>query len=74
MLAMTQAFPKPCVAGKGLKGQNCNVTHCQAPNSAHHYNRVTHAWYCIDCAMRIEKSARLDGMSFYDDLKEALDA
>lgn len=69
-----QCFPKLVEQGKGLKGQNCNVTHCQAPNSAHHYNRVTQAWYCIDCAMRIEESARRDGMSFYDDLKGALDA
>lgn len=69
-----QCFPKPVEPGKGLKGQNCNVTHCQAPNSANHYNKVMRAWYCIDCATRIERSAQQDGLSFYDDLESAKDA
>lgn len=60
---------KKPMPGKGLKGKNCNVTHCQAPESAHYYNRVTQAWYCEECATRIENSAQRDGMTFFNDLK-----
>lgn len=54
--------------GKGLKGQNCNRTACQRPNSAHHFNRVMNAHYCIDCAQMIEAAANSDGESFYTDI------
>lgn len=64
--SFAQKKPQP---GKGIQGQNCNVTHCQEPESAHFYNRVTHAWYCRQCATRIEQSAQRDGMSLFDDLK-----
>lgn len=67
------AFSEPATSLKGVKGEACNVTHCQAPKSAHHYNRITQAWYCLDCATRIERAAKSDGMSFYSDLGEACD-
>jgi len=63
-------FPKAHEADKGKQGKNCNVTHCQEPNSAHHYNRITQAWYCRDCAERIERCAKADGMSFFSDLEK----
>jgi hypothetical protein len=62
-------FPKPATALKGVQGENCNVTHCQAPKSAFHFNSVTKAWYCRSCAARIESAAKCDGMSFYSDIK-----
>jgi hypothetical protein len=63
-------YPKPETAGKGKKGENCNVTHCQKPESAFYYNRVMNAWYCEDCALKIEASANAQGNSFYDNLEE----
>ena len=58
-------------AGKGKQGQNCNVTACQAPNSANHYNTAMQAWYCRRCATDIEHWANVDGNSFFSDLVEA---
>ena len=55
--------------GKGKQGLNCNVTACQAPDSAHHYNTVMQAWYCRRCAEDIEYWANKDGNSFYNDLE-----
>jgi hypothetical protein len=46
--------------GKGLEGQNCNVTACQKPDSAHHYNKVMHKWYCLECAEKIQYWALID--------------
>jgi len=54
--------------GEGQKGKNCNVTHCQRDNSAFYYNRVMDAYYCRHCAVKIERSAKQGGMSFFDDL------
>jgi len=54
---------------KGLEGGSCNVTACQSPHSAHYYNRVMDAWYCLDCATEIERFARFDGMSLFDNLE-----
>ena len=68
---MTLYEPKAITPGKGFKGKNCNVTHCQKPESAKHFNRVTRAWYCFECASRIEASANLDGNSWFTDLKVA---
>jgi hypothetical protein len=53
---------------KGVKGGPCNVTHCQKPESAHHYNKIMKAYYCRECAERIEAAAKVGGISFYDDL------
>lgn len=53
------------LSDKGQKGLNCNVTACQKPNSAHHFNNVTKAYYCLECAQKIEYWANKDGMSFY---------
>ena len=61
--------PKPTGSGKGLEGQNCNVTSCQKENSAHHYNKVMRAWYCKSCAEKIEYWAVVDGMSFFDGIE-----
>lgn len=58
--------PKP---GKGLEGQNCNVTSCQKENSAHHFNSVMKAWYCRKCAEKIEYWARVDGMTFFENVE-----
>lgn len=58
--------PKAPLPGKGLEGQNCNVTQCQKPNSAHHFNTVMRAWYCLECAEKIEYWANKDGNSFYE--------
>lgn len=65
---MNNPYHKEITEGKGKKGQNCNVTHCQEPDSAHFFNKVMQAWYCWRCATRIEKAANRDDMSFYDDL------
>lgn len=60
---------KPVGAGKGLQGQNCNVTSCQKENSAHHFNTVMKAWYCKSCAEKIEYWAKVDGMSFFEGIE-----
>ena len=60
--------PKPITKDKGKKGKNCNVTHCQKPDSAHFYNNAKCTWYCYECATDIEESAQLQRMSFFDDL------
>lgn len=52
--------------GKGLKGENCNVAACQKPNSADYYNRYMAAWYCRECAVKIETVARRDGMTMFN--------
>lgn len=43
--------------GKGKQGENCNRTACQEPKSAHFFNKATNAWYCEECAYKIEASA-----------------
>ncbi len=53
---------------KGVKGENCNVTACQKPKSAHHYNSATKAYYCKSCAMKIEAAAIVHDVSFYEGL------
>lgn len=58
--------PKEAMPGKGEQGQRCNVTQCQEPDSAHHYNNVMHKWYCKPCAEKIEYWANKDGNSFFD--------
>lgn len=62
----SQYEPNAPTPGKGLEGQNCNVTACQKPNSAHHFNNVMKAYYCLECAQKIEYWANKDGMSFYE--------
>ena len=59
---------KAITPGKGVQGENCNVTACQAPKSAFHYNHVMRKWYCRECATKIQHAAKMAGMSFYDDL------
>jgi ribosomal protein L37AE/L43A len=57
--------------GKGKQGENCNRTACQEPKSAHFYNTATRAWYCEDCAYKIEASARhFDKTSLFEGLDE----
>lgn len=55
--------------GKGKEGLNCNVTACQRPNSAHHFNTVMRAWYCRNCAEDIQYWAVKAGMSFYEGIE-----
>lgn len=55
--------------GKGKEGLNCNVTACQRPNSARHFNTVMEAWYCRRCAEDIQYWSRKDGMSLFNDLE-----
>lgn len=55
--------------GKGLKGLNCNVTACQAPDSAHHYNTTMHAWYCRRCAEDIQYWAKKSGFELFEGLE-----
>lgn len=57
---------KELLPGKGLKGENCNRTACQAPNSAHYYNNQTRKYYCFECACTIEAYAQIEEMSFYE--------
>ena len=56
---------KPVGQGKGLKGENCNRTACQAPG-AYWYNHSTQAYYCRTCADLINRANRHD--SFVRDL------
>lgn len=51
--------------GKGMQGENCNVTACQRPHSADYYNVSMRAWYCFQCACTIEAWAHIDGMSHF---------
>lgn len=64
--------PKSPTPGKGKQGLNCNVTACQRPDSANHYNKVMHAWYCRGCAEDIERWAKVDGMSLFDNLDKRM--
>ena len=66
-------FPKPITPGKGLRGENCNVTHCQKPNSAEYFHATMRAWYCKKCALRLERVARSHGMSFFHVLSKEMD-
>ncbi len=50
---------KPVGTGKGVKGENCNRTACQAPG-AYYYNHSTHAYYCKVCADLINAGNRND--------------
>ncbi len=53
---------------KGLhKGGKCNVTACQRP-PANHWNKAMNAWYCRECAAEIDRFARMDGFTLFDDL------
>lgn len=40
---------------KGAKGEECNVTACQRPDSAFYWNRVMDAHYCKECALDIQR-------------------
>lgn len=62
---------KAITPGKGLEGKNCNRTACQAPDSAHFFNKITQAWYCFNCASLIEAAANKDDLSFYENLPKA---
>lgn len=53
---------------KGRQGGCCNVTQCQKPDSAVHYNNGTHAWYCRSCALDIHSANRFDDFVLFDDL------
>jgi hypothetical protein len=50
---------KPVGTGKGVKGENCNRTACQAPG-AYWYNHSTQAYYCGTCADLINSTNRRD--------------
>jgi hypothetical protein len=60
--------PKAITPGKGLQGQNCNVTACQKPDSALYYNKAMRAWYCKECATDIQYWASKDNMVLFDAL------
>lgn len=47
---------------KGMENGSCNRQNCQDPGATW-YNRVTDAWYCFDCAMRINASPFMPGDS-----------
>ena len=60
-------FPKELAKDKGDEGGSCNRTSCQAPDSAHYYNKMTQRWYCLECAGRINASAwHYDQVHFFD--------
>lgn len=40
---------------KGIKNGSCNRTTCQAPESAVYFNHSTTAWYCAECADKINR-------------------
>lgn len=42
---------------KGQQNGSCNVQNCQ-DSGATWYNRVMDAWYCPECAMRINHAQR----------------
>jgi hypothetical protein len=46
--------PKHDPALKGVKGKNCNITHCQQAGAVY-YNRAMCAYYCSRCAHRINE-------------------
>ena len=50
---------------KGVRGECCHVTACQAVNSAHHRNSANQKWYCVSCARNIENVAQRRGDSFF---------
>lgn len=53
---------------KGKKNGCCNVTQCQKPDSAVHFNNGTHAWYCRSCALDIHHANRFDEFRLFDDI------
>jgi hypothetical protein len=48
--------PKPDPKLKGVKGGNCNRTHCQLPG-ANWYNHGSLAYYCESCAWDLNHDA-----------------
>lgn len=50
---------------KGIKGGSCNVTACQAPNSAMYYNKSTRKYYCKACADAINRANMFDCYQLY---------
>lgn len=50
--------PKPATPDpklKGVRGGNCNVTHCQAPG-AFAWSMNNRAYYCDDCARTLNRA------------------
>lgn len=50
----------PNKADKGQRLGSCNVTRCQRPG-AYWWNKGSRAWYCTDCARRINDIPLPDG-------------
>lgn len=49
---------------KGLKGGNCNRTACQKPGATF-FNHSTEKYYCLDCAMMINRANHADAMRIF---------
>jgi len=47
---------KPDPKLKGIEGGNCNRTACQEPHAVW-FNESTRAWYCLNCAVMIQRHA-----------------
>ena len=59
---------------KGKEGGSCNVTACQAPNSARYQHIYNKAFYCFDCAFEINKFAiRVDKIDLFPKLTELME-
>ncbi len=71
---MINNYHKDKTPGKGKEGENCNVTACQAPESAFYFNTAMNAWYCHSCAYEINRFAKMDGQDLFPKFEEHRDA
>jgi hypothetical protein len=54
----------PEVKEKGIKGGNCNRRDCQKPGAVY-YNQSTRAYYCRECAIKINRLNREDALRLF---------
>lgn len=57
---MDLAYPKPTHPLKGKKNGACNRSACQSTVHVVFYNQSTMAYYCAECAKKINDANRLD--------------
>lgn len=60
MIGAQNFVEDPLKADKGLKDGSCNRRTCQAPGATW-WNKGTGAYYCKDCARKINSACRFDG-------------
>ena len=51
--------------GKGMQGGECNRTACHNPD-AQWFNRSTRAYYCGECAMKLNHANPVDALRLFN--------